>query len=64
MLVMQITQDDLDPAHTPPDGLFAFLTCQGIPSEVILRALDQLRRIKTLTLCKSSEETEWEIREE
>jgi hypothetical protein len=53
--------DKSDAAPVPHDGLPAFLAAHGMPPEVILRGLDQLRQRSSLPLCKRSEESEWEI---
>jgi hypothetical protein len=63
MWTIQILADESDSAPVPHDGLPAFLAAQGIPPEVILRGLDQLRQRPSVLLYKHSEESEWEIGE-
>ena len=63
MWMIQILADETDAAHVPQEGLPAFLAAQGIPPEVILRGLDQLRQCPSVLLYKHSEESEWEIEE-
>ena len=52
MWLIQILADESDSAPVPHDGLPAFLASHGIPPEVILRGLDQLRQSTSLLLCK------------
>jgi hypothetical protein len=63
MWLIQILADESDAPSVPRDGLPAFLAAHGIPPEVILHGLDQLRRHPSVLLCKRSEESEWEIGE-
>ena len=63
MWMMQIMADESDAAPMPRDSLFAFLAAHGIPPEVMRSGLDQLRRSKSLRLCKLAAEGEWEIGE-
>ena len=64
MLSIRITEDDPASltAEAGTDGLPAFLTHCGVPHEVIHEALTRLPQLKTLLLCKPSEDEEWEIR--
>ena len=64
MLRIRITEDDPAAltAEVGPDGLPAFLAHCGVPHEVIHEALTRLPQLKTLLLCKPSEEEAWEIR--
>lgn len=65
MLMIEITQDDPNPAalsaHT--DDLPACLSAYGIPQALIVTALQQLSTLKTLRLCKPSPDDEWEIQD-
>ena len=61
MWMMQIMADESDSAPIPHDSLPAFLAAHGIPSEVIRCGLDQLRRGKSVRLCKPAAERAWEI---
>jgi hypothetical protein len=61
MWLIEVLADESDAAPVPRDGLPAFLAAHGMPPEVILRGLDQLRQRSSLPLCKRSEESEWEI---
>ena len=65
MLMIQITEDEspLWTANSDPDGLPGFLAHCGVPHTVIHEALAHLLQLKTLLLCKPSEEDAWEIRE-
>jgi hypothetical protein len=61
MWMIQILADESDTAPMPRDSLFTFLAAHGIPPEVMRSGLDQLRRSKSLRLCKLAAEREWEI---
>jgi len=65
MLMIRITEDEssLGTANSDPDGLPVFLAHCGVPHTVIHEALAHLPQLKTLLLCKPSEEEAWEIRE-
>jgi len=66
MLTIRITEEEMCSVidNAAPDGLPAFLTHWGIPSQVIHDVLRQLSQRTTLLLCKPSEEEAWEIRVE
>jgi hypothetical protein len=65
MLIIRITEDESTsvPANSDTDGLPVFLGHCGVPHTVIHAALAHLPQLKTLLLCKPSEEAEWEIQE-
>ena len=54
-------EDESNAAPVPHDSLRAFLASHGMPPEVTRRGLAQLRRSKSVRLCKPTEEREWEI---
>jgi hypothetical protein len=64
MLSIRITEDDpaAVTAEASPDGFPAFLAHWGVPHAVIHEALTRLPQLKTLLLCKPSEDEAWEIR--
>jgi hypothetical protein len=65
MLTIHITETDpaADAADNPgsPNGLADCLAQYGVPPDVIHTALAALSRVKTLRLCKPSEEEAWEV---
>jgi len=65
MLMIRITEDESTSwtANNDTDGLPVFLVHCGVPPTVIHEALAHLSQLKTLLLCKPSEEEAWEIRE-
>ena len=65
MLMIQITEDvsTAVPATSDLGGLPVFLAHCGVPPAVLHEALARLPQLKTLLLCKPSEEAPWEIRE-
>jgi len=64
MLIIRITEDESTSLteKSDTDGLPVFLAHCGIPHKVIHEALSHLPQLKTLLLCKPSEDEEWEIR--
>jgi hypothetical protein len=66
MLTIHITEDDPDSlateSHGHKDGLAACLAHYGVPHDVIHTALVYLSLVKTLMLCKPSEQEAWQIR--
>lgn len=64
MLTIHITETDpaADAADDrgSPDGLAVCLAQYGVPPDVIQTALAALSHIKTLRLCKPSEDEAWE----
>jgi len=61
MWMIQIMADESDAAPLPHDSLPALLAAHGIPPEMIRCGLDQLRRSKSVRLCKPAAERGWEI---